>query len=84
MPKVPSFGREAFRHEIKTLVPDTAFDDVYHLNTQSGTQWDGFRHVSRRRVLGVHHSDWPKFAHVPTKLFYNKVQETARIVLIGI
>jgi hypothetical protein len=22
------------------------YDDVYSLNTQSGTQWDGFRHIS--------------------------------------
>lgn len=26
-------------------MPSYAYDDVYHLNTQSGTQWDGFRHV---------------------------------------
>lgn len=32
-----------------------AYDDLYHLNTQSGTQWDGFRH----------------FAHIPTGSFYN-------------
>lgn len=32
-----------------------AFDDIYHLNTQSGTQWDGFRH----------------FAHMGSQSFYN-------------
>ena len=55
VPKVPSFGREVFKHEIKALAPGVAYDDVYHLNTQSGTQWDGFRHV----------------AHMSTGKFYN-------------
>ncbi|KAI9699316.1 MAG: hypothetical protein M1836_002926 [Candelina mexicana] len=55
VPKVPAFHREQFQHEIKTLFPGIAYDDLYHLNTQSGTQWDGFRH----------------FAHVPSQTFYN-------------
>lgn len=45
VPKIPSFGREIFKHEIKVLHPGIAYDDLYTLNTQSGTQWDGFRHV---------------------------------------
>lgn len=57
MPAQPGFGREPFKHEIKTLVENIAYDDLYHLNTQSGTQWDGFRH----------------FAHIPTGSFYNNV-----------
>ena len=55
VPKVPSFGRQPFHHEIKALAPGLAYDDIYHLNTQSGTQWDGFRHV----------------AHMKTGKFYN-------------
>ncbi|KAF1982157.1 hypothetical protein K402DRAFT_415074 [Aulographum hederae CBS 113979] len=54
-PSTPGFAREPFAHEIKTLAENIAYDDIYHLNTQSGTQWDGFRH----------------FAHVPSQLFYN-------------
>lgn len=45
VPEVPAFGRESFNHEIKTKAKDVAYDDKYELNTQSGTQWDGFRHV---------------------------------------
>lgn len=55
VPEQPAFGREIFVHEIKVLAENHAYDDVYHLNTQSGTQWDGFRH----------------FAHGPSKSFYN-------------
>ncbi|KIV98737.1 hypothetical protein, variant [Verruconis gallopava] len=55
VPAQPAFGREVFKHEIKTLAENYAYDDIYHLNTQSGTQWDGFRH----------------FAHMPTATFYN-------------
>lgn len=39
IPKIPSFGREQFKHEIKILHPGIAYDDLYTLNTQSGTQW---------------------------------------------
>lgn len=46
-PEVPAFHRETFKHEIKDLAGGLAFDDLYTLNTQSGTQWDGFRHVFR-------------------------------------
>jgi len=55
VPSTPAFGREAFQHEIKTLAENIAYDDLYHLNTQSGTQWDGFRHC----------------AHIPSGSFYN-------------
>ena len=55
VPSIPAFGREEFKHEIKVLWEDVAFDDKYQLNTQSGTQWDGFRHI----------------AHMPTSTFYN-------------
>ncbi|KAG8625910.1 hypothetical protein KVT40_006311 [Elsinoe batatas] len=55
VPSVPAFEREIFKHEIKTLMPGVAYDDLYTMNTQSGTQWDGFRH----------------FAHIATQTFYN-------------
>lgn len=45
IPKTPAFEREQFQHNIKELFPGVAYDDTYALNTQSGTQWDGFRHV---------------------------------------
>ncbi len=55
VPQVPAFNREPFKHEIKILGKNLAYDDKYSLNTQSGTQWDGFRHI----------------AHFPTETFYN-------------
>ena len=58
IPEQPAFGREKFEHKIKELVANTAYDDLYTLNTQSGTQWDGFRHV----------------AHVATNTFYNNTK----------
>jgi hypothetical protein len=42
----PAFGREVFQHNIKTNIPNMGYDDTYTMNTQSSTQWDGFRHVS--------------------------------------
>ncbi|KAJ5677138.1 cyclase [Penicillium maclennaniae] len=60
VPATPAADREVFQHTIKTLIPDIAFDDTYALNTQSSTQWDGFRHC----------------AHFQTKLFYNGASST--------
>jgi hypothetical protein len=45
VPEQPAFKREKFKHKIKVLADGIAYDDQYELNTQSGTQWDGFRHV---------------------------------------
>jgi hypothetical protein len=45
VPEQPAFSREQFKHKIKVLAEGIAYDDQYELNTQSGTQWDGFRHV---------------------------------------
>ena len=44
-PSPTTFRRFGFEHTIKKLA-DFVFDDLYEMNTQSGTQWDGFRHVS--------------------------------------
>lgn len=54
VPEQPAFGREKFEHKIKPLLEGVAYDDTYSLNTQSGTQWDGFRHM----------------AHINTQTFY--------------
>ena len=51
VPEKPAFDREVFKHTVKTLVDGIAYDDCYSLNTQSGTQWDGFRHVSARATF---------------------------------
>lgn len=58
VPRWPAFTREPFEHEIKVLHPGVAYDDKYKLNTQSGTQIDGFRH----------------FAHMPSNTFYNNTK----------
>ncbi|THY04800.1 hypothetical protein D6D01_10071 [Aureobasidium pullulans] len=36
--EIPAFDREVVKHEIKVLAEDVAYDDVYHLNTRSGTR----------------------------------------------
>jgi Putative cyclase len=45
LPDPPLFGRPSFRHEV-TGVSNRGHDDLLHdWNTQSSSQWDGFRHV---------------------------------------
>jgi len=46
VPANPGFGRQPFKHEIKAIMDGAVFDDFYNLNTQSGSQWDGFRHFA--------------------------------------
>ncbi|KAL0947805.1 hypothetical protein HGRIS_013878 [Hohenbuehelia grisea] len=44
-PEKPVFGRKAPEHLTKTRSPPgITRDDEIHINTQSGTQWDGMRH----------------------------------------
>jgi hypothetical protein len=48
VPKYASFGRANVRHEIVNRDKGTGLrvvnDDILSFNTQSSTQWDGFRH----------------------------------------
>ncbi|CAK7199552.1 hypothetical protein SEUCBS139899_002232 [Sporothrix eucalyptigena] len=59
MPKKPGFGRQAFDRQMVTHPEFIVNDDVIHMNTQSGSQLDGFRH----------------FAHQSSGLFYNKLNQ---------
>lgn len=46
----PSFRRKAFEKEMWLKSPKTAFDDIWHFNTQSSTQWDGLRHYGYQKA----------------------------------
>jgi hypothetical protein len=51
LPDPPLFGRSAFTHQITGDEVSTSHDDVLHSwNTQSSSQWDGFRHI-RNHVM---------------------------------
>ena len=46
LPDPPLFRRARFTHEITGTATSTSHDDVLHgWNTQSSSQWDGFRHI---------------------------------------
>lgn len=49
-PTFPTFGRQRFDHKILNKAPMTMNDDALSLNTQSSTQWDGFRHYGFQRA----------------------------------
>ena len=55
LPSYPSFGRPPFEWKlVNRNAPDgtnrTVNDDVLHVNTQSSSQWDGFRHYGYQRA----------------------------------
>ena len=57
LPDPPLFGRQAPRHEV---LGEGGHDDVLTFNTQSSSQWDGFRHVQHpvhRHYNGVADED---------------------------
>ncbi|KAH7031469.1 uncharacterized protein B0I36DRAFT_289551 [Microdochium trichocladiopsis] len=45
-PSYPTFERRRFEHRVLEQGPQVMNDDVIHINTQSSTQWDGFRHFA--------------------------------------
>ncbi|KAF2010037.1 hypothetical protein BU24DRAFT_473229 [Aaosphaeria arxii CBS 175.79] len=49
-PSHPAFDRRRFHHEILNKAPMTMNDDAIYINTQSSTQWDGFRHYGYQRT----------------------------------
>lgn len=48
------FGRKPLKHKIKSIGPG-AFDDEISINTQSSSQWDGFRHFAHPQT-GCHYN----------------------------
>ena len=54
LPDPPLFGRQPFTHEVTGASTGTSHDDVLHgWNTQSSSQWDGFRHIRNHADHGV-------------------------------
>jgi kynurenine formamidase len=52
LPDPPLFGRQPFGHEVTGGGTSTSHDDVLHgWNTQSSSQWDGFRHIRNHGAL---------------------------------
>jgi hypothetical protein len=48
LPSPPLFGRPPLRHDVVASQSSPSLNDVIQdWNTQTSTQWDGFRHVSR-------------------------------------
>lgn len=42
--EVPAFNRQRFEQKLHHKAPRTVNDDILTFNTQSSSQWDGFRH----------------------------------------
>lgn len=47
--KTPCFSRAPLQHTIKPKTPRTVNDDILTFNTQSSSQWDGFRHFGYQK-----------------------------------
>lgn len=60
----PAFGRTGLKHKIidyESITGEIAHDDEVTLNTQCGSQWDGFLHYADRKTAkyynGISHHD---------------------------
>lgn len=51
-PKIPVFQRQELHHTVidNSFKNSASFDDHVSFNTQSGSQWDGLRHVIHREA----------------------------------
>lgn len=73
----PHSHRKKPEHRIMPLPDWTGHDDEIHMNTQSGSQWDGFRRFSILLLGILPIVDKPgagHWAHQPTGLYYNGVK----------
>ncbi|KAH6880734.1 hypothetical protein B0T10DRAFT_411630 [Thelonectria olida] len=59
LPQEPGFARQACQQRLEPFKDILVNDEIIHMNTQSGSQLDGFRHI----------------AHQPSKLFYNNLTQ---------
>ncbi|KAJ4303804.1 hypothetical protein N0V90_002705 [Kalmusia sp. IMI 367209] len=50
LPTYPSFNRPGFKWRIYNKAPRTVNDDYIDVNTQSSSQWDGFRHYGYQKA----------------------------------
>lgn len=69
-PAFPTDGRKRFEHRI-IYHPDVPMnDDEVYMNTQSSTQWDGFRHFGQ---ISIRYSGacLTKIAYKSAQRFYN-------------
>ncbi|GAC1535781.1 MAG: hypothetical protein NVS3B12_18130 [Acidimicrobiales bacterium] len=54
LPDPPLFGRSAFVHDVAWLSGQAGHDDsLSQFNTQSSSQWDGFRHMLTSAPLNL-------------------------------
>ena len=51
---VPFFGRQSFEKTIHQKPNVVVNDDIWKFNTQSSSQWDGFRHFGYQKEVGSH------------------------------
>ncbi|KAF1979597.1 hypothetical protein BU23DRAFT_522942 [Bimuria novae-zelandiae CBS 107.79] len=50
LPTYPSFNRPGFKWRLHSKAPRTVNDDFIDINTQSSSQWDGFRHYGYQQA----------------------------------
>ncbi|KAK7187396.1 hypothetical protein DPSP01_002522 [Paraphaeosphaeria sporulosa] len=50
LPTYPSFNRPGFKWRLHSKAPRTVNDDFIDINTQSSSQWDGFRHYGYQKA----------------------------------
>ncbi|KAF9885401.1 hypothetical protein FE257_012923 [Aspergillus nanangensis] len=61
----PNLNRQPCEHQIVPLLGGIAFDDIYKMNPQQSSQWDGLRHFSQPVIPGKTETETE-----PERLFY--------------
>lgn len=71
--EVANFNRQPTEHKIVPILNGIAFDDIYTINPQQSSQWDGLRHIGA--WFPSHHAVETSTAtkDAPGRLFYGGV-----------
>ncbi|KAI1806855.1 hypothetical protein F4811DRAFT_550355 [Daldinia bambusicola] len=64
----PNLGRSPCSHQIAPILGGVAFDDIYTMNPQQSSQWDGLRHWSAKHPGPP--TDQRKQEQEPERVFY--------------
>ncbi|KAL9589318.1 MAG: hypothetical protein Q9203_001879 [Teloschistes exilis] len=81
--KVPSFGRQPFHKDVIHKTPRIVNDDVWTLNTQSSTQWDGLRHFAYQKEQMFYNGVILDDIHSGSDAVVNGIHEWAKRAIVG-
>ncbi|MCJ1254541.1 hypothetical protein MMC24_002356 [Lignoscripta atroalba] len=80
---LPGFGRQAFHKSVYRKAPRVVNDDIWFLNTQSSSQWDGLRHFAYQKEQKFYNGVTLDDIHGENKTNINGIHAWAEKGIVG-